>query len=683
MLAMRRWLTFFWAALLAAGVPVAEAETRIRIMPPDRSTFAVGQRFDIRVEATSSDVGQAPRGLRVFVDGVDVTARNILDAAADGERGGRGSGATAAAIAANKRADSAPAHTTNFLVRDFSFAKDGRHTIEARSADGATASVAMEALAWEGARSSVARARNIILLLGDGMGIAQRTAARIVSRGYADGRPKEPLAMDTMPVTGQVMTSSLNAILTDSAPGMSCYVTGNKANNNQEGVFPDNTPDDFDNPRVEYIGEMLRRVRGAGFNVGIVTTADVTDATPAANAVHTADRSVAAAIAQRFFDERAANGVTVLMGGGSRNFTGRQDERDLVAEFQGAGFTTVTNATELAAQLAVSAPPAAVLGLFAPSHLPVAFDKVGAGRYSDELADAKNSGVRDAPRLDAMSRLAIAALSSHSPKGFYLMIEGASIDKQAHQADAERMVWDTIEFDNAIRVALEFARRTNTDGVPGNDTLVIVTADHETGGLGLVGVGNALYAPQKLGRAVRDYSAVFRFDDEQVLNFYTNYQADTEGYPVDPDPSRKLLLGWAAAPDRFENWISNRRADKVANGATTVPRPGAASYPPAAANPRRDSAEAGADNRTVQGQQVPGFKVEGVIENGAFACADRSVCPGDTSSIALDITGHTASDVVLSAAGAGAAQFTGTFDNTAVFIKMLRATSGAYDDRIR
>jgi alkaline phosphatase len=630
------------AALLTTAA--AQAETRLRLMPPDRATFAVGQRFDVRVEATTSD-GQPPAGLRLLIDGVEAAA---------------------------------PASGSTLTLRGRSFSRPGRHLLEARTADGASAKVTVEALAWNGA-ARAARARNVILLLGDGMGLAQRTAARIVSRGYREGRALAPLAMDTLPVTGQVMTSSLNAIVTDSAPGMSSYATGNKANNNQEGVFPDNTPEDeFDNPRVEYLGEMLRRLRGPGFKVGLVSTAYITDATPAANAVHTANRSAAAGIARRFFEERATSGVSVLLGGGARHFAKQADGRDLGADFRQAGFTALGTATELKALLAAPQAPPALLGLFAPSHLPVAFDKVGAGRYSTELADPANADQRDVPLLDDMTRLALKSLSAHSPRGFYLMVEGASIDKQAHQADAERMVWDTIEFDNAVRVALEFARRTNSDGIAGNETLVLVTADHETGGLGIVGVGNERYAPAKLGRAERDYAAVFRFDRDQSLNLVTNYEPDAQGYPTDPDPSRKLLLAWAAAPDRYENWLSNRRAARVASGSLFVPKPGAA-YAAAAANPKRDSDEPDADNRSVSGTPVPGFKVQGVVENGALACGD---CPADTSSIALDISGHTASDVVLSAEGPGAAQFTGTFDNTAVFIKVLRALSGDYSDRV-
>jgi alkaline phosphatase len=93
-------------------------------------------------------------------------------------------------------------------------------------------------------------------------------------------KPPDVWAMDTLDVTGMVMTGSLNSVITDSSPGMAASVTGQKNNNNQEGVVPDNTRDAFDNPRIEYLGELLRRTRGPGLNVGIVTTADVTDSRP-------------------------------------------------------------------------------------------------------------------------------------------------------------------------------------------------------------------------------------------------------------------------------------------------------------------------------------------------------------------------------------------------------------------
>jgi alkaline phosphatase len=673
------WLALSFAML--AGL-TAEAATRLRIMPPNRSDIAIGQRFDIRVEATSEDA-TPPSGLRVFVGTTEITARNALDAGVDGERGRGGTGATPAGTPANA-VDRAPPNTTNFLLREYSFVRPGDYTITARTSDGAEATVRVRAHAWRGARprADAPRARNVILLLGDGMGAAHRTAARIVSRGVQDGKAVRPLAMDTLEVTGQVMTFSLNSVITDSSPGMSSYVTGQKSANNQEGVFPDNTPDAFDNPRVEYLGELLRRERGKGFGVGIVTTADATDATPGANAIHTADRGAGAAIAARFFDERDTNGVQVLMGGGSRHFRpkgardgARADARDLAAAYVTAGYTLVESRTALQALTGGHVVPPRILGLFHTGHLPVAFDKVGQGRYSEELAQPLHEGWRDPPMLDEMAALALKSLAAHSPSGFYLMIEGASIDKKAHAVDAERTIWDTIEFDNAVRVALDFADRTNSDANPANDTLVIVTADHECGGMSIVGVGNERYAPTRFGSAVRDYAAVFRFEPAQRLNFMPNYESDDHGYPRDPDPPRKLLIGWGAAPDHFENWLSNRRALDAAVVQSIEGRGGSRV---SVASPLRDGPAAESDNRAVSGVVVPGFLVRGVIENGEHGCADSPACPDDVSSEPHTIAGHTASDVPLSASGPGGLQFTGTYDNTDVFLKILRAMSGSY-----
>jgi alkaline phosphatase len=645
-------------------------------MPPDGAVLAAGQRVDVRVEATA-DGTEPPSGLTVSVNGTDITRRNLLAASAGGERGVGGTG-TDATVPTAQRSGTAPANTSNFLLRDLNVSVPGPIVIEARTADGARAQVRLTVERWH-SRGAALPARNVILLLGDGMGLAHRTAARLVSRGLYNGKANGRLAMDTLEVTGLVMTPSLNSAITDSSPGMAAYTTGQKNSNNQSGVFPDNTADAFDNPRMEYIGELLTRTRGRGFNVGIVTTADLTDSTPAANAVHTSDRFAGPGIAARFFDEREVNGVSVLLGGGAKHFLPkdaggeRADDRRLLDEFERAGYARVANASDVARLAALPAPPARVLGLFAATHLPVAFDKVGAGRYSDELARPANAAYRDTPMLEDLTRLALSSLSTHSPRGFYLMVEGASIDKRAHAVDAERMIWDVIEFDRAVQVALDFARRTNTDGNPANDTLVIVAADHETGGLGIVGVGNERYAPETLGKAVRDYAAVFRFVPEQHLNFFPNYQVDEKGYPIDPDPSRKILLGWAAGPDRYENWISNRLQQEAAVGegkpAVSV------------ANPARDSSGEASDNRTTRGVAIPGFLVRGTIENGETPCPSAAGCPADTASLGHTISGHTASDVPLSASGPGAWQFTGVYENSDVFLKILRATRGSYGPR--
>jgi hypothetical protein len=122
----------------------------------------------------------------VRINGVDVTERNLLDPGVGGERGAGGTGATAQALLPRHRAGEAPTHTTNFLLRDFTADKPGEVVIEARTADGAQAAVRLPVEAWDGA-GGTPRARNIILFLGDGMGAAHRTAARIVSRGVSTG----------------------------------------------------------------------------------------------------------------------------------------------------------------------------------------------------------------------------------------------------------------------------------------------------------------------------------------------------------------------------------------------------------------------------------------------------------------------------------------------------------------
>jgi alkaline phosphatase len=169
---------------------------------------------------------------------------------------------------------------------------------------------------------------------------------------------------------------------------------------------------------------------------------------------------------------------------------------------------------------------------------------------------------------------------------------------------------------------------------------------------------------------VRDYASTFRFQPTQTLTFFTNYQVDAQGFPIDPDPTKKLLLGFAAAPDRYENWISNR----LARVGTVVDKESRV----AVANPRRDGPAPDSDNRGVDGRSYPGFLVTGMIENNATGCQAADGCPDDTRASPVAIAGHTATDVPLSAEGPGAWQFTGVYENTDVFLKLLRASAGAY-----
>lgn len=620
----------------------AESAASPRIMPPDGAMFLVDQRFDIRAEAPPDATGT----LRVTLDGRDISQWNNRS-----HLTGNGIDHTAAPPLNGG---------TAFLSHAWSFPNAGRHTLRATADNAVPREVSFEIVAWRGNGAGV---RNVILLIGDGMGIAQRTAARIVSRGLTEGKYRNGmLEMDEMPATGFVTTSSLSAMVTDSAPGASCYATGNKGANNEEGVFPDNTDNDalkrtdpeserfFDNPRIENISEYLHRTRG--LNLGLVTTADVTDATPAAFAVHTSNRNASTRIADDYFDRREQTGLMVLMGGGRQWFEPKKDgskegrrstptnssvntARDLIGGFRQSGYAFADSAETL--RTASAQKPSRLLGLFAPSTMPAAFDKLDRGAER----------VANVPMLDDMARAAINSLSTHSPRGFFLMIEGATIDKQIHAEDADRAIWETIEFDRAIGVAKRFAEATNSDNDPNNDTLVIVTADHETGGFSLIGARNP---DPRIPRGSRDAARAYR-------GFPDYKDADGDGYPDEADPPSKLIVGYGSGTDRYEDWHSNPRPLPP-----TVMRDGRA-----VANPRRDGPE-DADPASRKGTLITGQ-----VENG------------ESSSIAADLdiepmtnAVHTATDIPLTATGTGAMQFIGVQDNTSVFFKMMRAYGGSF-----
>ncbi|MBP9903610.1 MAG: alkaline phosphatase, partial [Verrucomicrobia bacterium] len=380
------------AAVLAAASLAQAAPVVSRLTPPSAlftfgdpgapyiARFLPGQRFDLQA-TIRPDTGFTITNAEFRVDG-KLVALPITSTPA-----------TVAGL---------PVNTGVWTSRAFSTLTPGVHAlaVTAYQDDGAVVSTngnfEVVQILQKGRR-----AKNIIYLIGDGMGIAHRTAARIMAQGAALGKANGPLAMDLMPQTGIVMTHSLNSIVTDSAPGAHCYSTGNKASNGQEGVFPDDTTVAFDNPRIEYIGEYLYRTQGK--TLGIVTTADVFDATPGAFAIHTQDRGAGTGICDQYLDEAVPfSGLRVLLGGGRKWFlpavvSGSQraaandyvlpgelasgwgvpagvvdTNRDLISDFTSSGFYYAADKT------ALDATPSnedRLLGLFSFSNMNVAKDK--------------------------------------------------------------------------------------------------------------------------------------------------------------------------------------------------------------------------------------------------------------------------------------------------------------------
>ena len=646
-------------ALLALGMHASlalAAPSVSRLTPPSElfssgnaepviARFLPGQRFDLQATVRADD-GKQIKEASFLIDGKPVAGTVTLRSCAQGCVKG------------------VPTNATIASLRAFSVQAAGRHqfSVKATQDDGqvVTATGNFDVIPFTTPQGKPVK--NIVILLGDGMGAAQRTAARIVKNGYAQGKAIAPLAMDTFPVTAMVKTSSLNSVVTDSSPGMTAYVLGNKNNNNEEGVFPDDTVDAFDNPRIEYLSEYLHRLQGKA--LGVVTTADVFDATPAGNAVHTSNRGAGTGIVDQFLDDRSATGLTVLMGGGRKWFlpaatpgSARDDktdyvfdpadphraeiakrwgiasgaldkDRDLIADFKKAGFAYAPTKTEL--DKAAGADK--LLGLFALSNMNVALDKID-GRRGKQLGltgtVVDDYGFPGQPMLDEMAEKALGVLSRQK-QGFVLLIEGASIDKQAHNMDTERWMLDTIEFDRAVKVAQDYAREHA-------DTLVIVTADHECSGAALIGASRVDDATlQNLGK-----TAVGTALRDKVVGVYEQagfprYKIAADGYPQATDIDFRLLVGYGANADRYEDWRTNQFPIKDGQQPFAKAAP-LQWYPP---NPmERD----GQGNFLVTGQ-VPG---ESAV--------------------------HTATDIPLSAYGPGALTFTGVIDNTDVFFKLAQA----------
>ena len=652
---------FTRCALLALTLPAlcAAAPSVSRLTPPSElfasnstagpviARFLPGQRFDLQA-TVRLDAATTLTEFRFLVDGVETKpAANTTSIVTTGL--------------------SLPKDVNAAVVsqRAFSLKKTGVHTLTVRAtqSDGqrvsATGNFEIVALGREGRP-----AKNIIILLGDGMGASQRTAARIMGRGYAQGKAQSPLAMDTFPVTGLVMTSSLDGIVTDSAPGMSNYVTGNKSANNTEGVFPDDTLDAFDNPRIEYLAEYLHRTLGKA--LGIVTTADVFDATPAAMAVHTSNRGYGTGIVDQYLDDRGLTGLSVLMGGGRKWFLPNGDKlkasgalegqpmngsqrdarsdyelpsdvvagwgaargakdpgRDLIQDFQTAGFAYAPDKAGLSA---ATSSTTKLLGLFAYSNMNVAFDKINKRRGNSTIVD--DYGFPDQPMLDEMTASALEVLAKNR-RGFVAMIEGASIDKQEHLMDTDRWLLEVLEFDRAVQVAKDFAAKHP-------DTIVIVTADHECAGASIIGASTkpmaALQAATSTPGAAAQRDAIVGV--YQAAKF-PKYAIAADGYPASTDVDFKMLIGYGANADRYETWLANPMPTQDAQQPFVGVMP-LSSYP---ANP-------GVRNATT------GFLVTGQV-------------PGDNAV-------HTATDVPLSAYGRGAAAFTGVMDNTDVFFKLAK-----------
>ena len=276
-------------------------------------------------------------------------------------------------------------------------------------------------------------AKNIIFLIGDGMGLGQITAGM-----YANGNAT---ALEDFPVIGLHKCYASDKLITDSAAAATAFSCGIKTFNGAIGVNPDTIA----------VKTILEEAEERGLATGLVATSTIVHATPASYIAHNASRNNYEEIAEDFLDTE----VDLMIGGGKKYFDRREDEQNLLSKMESYNVYTFLD-TELKD---ITIDPTKNLAYFAADDSPLSYEQ---GR--DYLVPA--------------AKLSFEFLKRKSDKGFFIMVEGSQIDWGGHANNANYIITEFMEYDKVIRDALAFAKR---DG----NTLVVVTADHETGGFAI------------------------------------------------------------------------------------------------------------------------------------------------------------------------------------------------------
>lgn len=271
--------------------------------------------------------------------------------------------------------------------------------------------------------------KNIILFIGDGMGTAQLFSGITANGGEMN--------MENFPVVGYSKTQSASDYVTDSAAGGTALSTGTRTANGVIGM----------NPQGDTLTTILEYAERNGKATGLVSTSAITHATPASFIAHQPNRIMYEEIAADFLK----TDIDVFIGGGGEFFTKRVDGRDLITELDAKGYRLAYDLNTL--------------------------DPVHEGKLAVFTATGHNAGYRDrGEMLSRSTAKAVEILSNTKSKGFFLMVEGSQIDWGSHQNDAGYVAGEVLDMDKAVGEALKFALEDKR-------TLIIITADHETGGM--------------------------------------------------------------------------------------------------------------------------------------------------------------------------------------------------------
>ncbi|KAI1263600.1 alkaline phosphatase H [Xylariaceae sp. FL1019] len=533
------------------------------ILPPDQTDFLPGQYFDLRIEV------HAPiNGSEAYNDGVPDEGFSVTIT----KEGGKARSITDffdikqpkienwdfswyEDLFAEDAGTPSVVNVAAKAYRRLAIYEPGTYIVELSYYDGkkTTAEWIVRPLAIR------KKAKNVILFIGDGMTTNMITAARLLGHKSINGKYQSTLQMDKFPVLGHQMTHSLDSYITDSANSASALYSGHKSTVNAMGVYADSSPDLFDDPKVETIVEMVKRIWGSAW--GAVSTAQIADATPIALTGHSRSRYAYGSLIDQALHSvtnytwTKQGGPDAYFGGGAEQFYPGADSyegRDYYAEFSSAGYD-IANTKSALIGLGNSS---RALGIFCRSNLPVWLDR---NIYTKNLAAFENdphgaeTPALDLPGLRDMTLKAIDVLHHRGgDKGFFLMSEGASIDKQMHTLDYDRALGDLLELDDTIKATIEHLKAIGEL----ENTLVLVTADHGHGFDVFGGVDTKYLAQQKDNRSKRRAVGTY------VNSGLSQYTVAAEGisyntgtsFPVNWDPRYTLAQGFGAMPDHRENY---------------------------------------------------------------------------------------------------------------------------------
>lgn len=294
--------------------------------------------------------------------------------------------------------------------------------------------------------------KNIIFLIGDGMGVSHVFAGLTANKGH--------LFLENFKHVGFSKTQSADSYITDSAAGGTALSTGHKTNNGAIGFDAQNKP----------VKTILEEAEEKGLATGLVSTSSITHATPASFISHQAGRSMYEEIAADFLK----TDIDVFIGGGIDHFSKRKDGRNLMEELKTKGYKVETDLKEI--------------------------EKVNNGKLAGLTAPVHNGRIAERGNMLPIATKTAIDILDNNKKGFFLMVEGSQIDWGGHASSTVYVVEDMLDFDKVIGQTLNFAEKNG-------ETLIIVTADHETGGMALTD-GNIENGVVKAAFPTSDHTAV-------------------------------------------------------------------------------------------------------------------------------------------------------------------------------